>query len=182
MKTPILVLLLTVAAANAAEPTVTEVRMPGGISVIKITAAGWLYADRMRDDPCSTMVRANLFHAIAGRVRPVPNEHDDPDIDKCWSWKDDFNKTIGNHALKFGGLYARYTKDEDMFYDSVSPSFWGPVAGGAGLGALIYHANPLAGALIGGSSRKPRLKTRAPPIFSSWCDRVLFQQECHDNG
>jgi hypothetical protein len=30
----------------------------------------------------------NLFHAIAGRVRPVPNEHDDPDIGKCWGWKD----------------------------------------------------------------------------------------------
>jgi hypothetical protein len=30
----------------------------------------------------------NLFHAIAGRVRPVPNEHDDPDISKCWGWKD----------------------------------------------------------------------------------------------
>jgi hypothetical protein len=30
----------------------------------------------------------NLFHAIAGRVRPVPMEHDDPDINKCWGWKD----------------------------------------------------------------------------------------------
>jgi hypothetical protein len=30
----------------------------------------------------------NLFHAIAGRVRSVPNEHDDPDISKCWGWKD----------------------------------------------------------------------------------------------
>jgi len=30
----------------------------------------------------------NLFHAIAGRVRPVPMEHDDPDISKCWGWKD----------------------------------------------------------------------------------------------
>jgi hypothetical protein len=31
----------------------------------------------------------NLFHAIAGRVRPVPNRHDDPDISRCWRWKDD---------------------------------------------------------------------------------------------
>lgn len=31
----------------------------------------------------------NLFHAIAGRVRSVPMEHDDPDISKCWGWKDD---------------------------------------------------------------------------------------------
>jgi len=30
----------------------------------------------------------NLFHAIAGRVRPVPMEHDDPDMQKCWRWKD----------------------------------------------------------------------------------------------
>jgi hypothetical protein len=30
----------------------------------------------------------NLFHAIAGWVRPVPMEHDDPDIGKCWGWKD----------------------------------------------------------------------------------------------
>ncbi len=30
----------------------------------------------------------NLFHAIAGRVRPVPDEHDDPDGSKCWGWKD----------------------------------------------------------------------------------------------
>ena len=31
----------------------------------------------------------NLFHAIAGRVRPVPNEHGDPDGSRCWGWKDD---------------------------------------------------------------------------------------------
>jgi hypothetical protein len=30
----------------------------------------------------------NLFHAIAGRSRPVPMQHDDPDIAKCWRWKD----------------------------------------------------------------------------------------------
>lgn len=30
----------------------------------------------------------NLFHAIAGRVRPVPNEHGDPDLGRCWGWKD----------------------------------------------------------------------------------------------
>lgn len=31
----------------------------------------------------------NLFHAIAGRERPVPMEHDDADIGKCWGWKDE---------------------------------------------------------------------------------------------
>ncbi len=30
----------------------------------------------------------NLFHATAGREKPVPHEHDDPDIGKCWGWKD----------------------------------------------------------------------------------------------
>ena len=30
----------------------------------------------------------NLFHAIAGRVRVVPNVHNDPDLSKCWGWKD----------------------------------------------------------------------------------------------
>ena len=30
----------------------------------------------------------NLFHAIAGRIRPVPMAHDDPDLSKCWGWKD----------------------------------------------------------------------------------------------
>jgi len=30
----------------------------------------------------------NLFHAIAGQVRPVPDEHGDPDGSKCWGWKD----------------------------------------------------------------------------------------------
>jgi len=30
----------------------------------------------------------NLFYAIAGRVRSVPNAHDDPDLSRCWGWKD----------------------------------------------------------------------------------------------
>jgi hypothetical protein len=38
--------------------------------------------------PIKGVETPNLFHAIAGRVRPVPNEHDDPDISKCWGWKD----------------------------------------------------------------------------------------------
>lgn len=31
----------------------------------------------------------NLFHAIAGRVRSVPMAHDDPDLSRCWGWKDE---------------------------------------------------------------------------------------------
>jgi hypothetical protein len=38
--------------------------------------------------PIKGVETPNLFHAIAGRVRPVPMEHGDPDIAKCWGWKD----------------------------------------------------------------------------------------------
>jgi len=38
--------------------------------------------------PIKDVEMPNLFHAIAGRVRPVPMEHDDPDISLCWGWKD----------------------------------------------------------------------------------------------
>jgi len=38
--------------------------------------------------PIKGIETPNLFHAIAGRVRSVPNKHDDPDISKCWGWKD----------------------------------------------------------------------------------------------
>jgi hypothetical protein len=38
--------------------------------------------------PIKDIEMPNLFHAIAGRVREVPNEHADPDISKCWGWKD----------------------------------------------------------------------------------------------
>jgi hypothetical protein len=39
--------------------------------------------------PIKGVETPNLFHAIAGRARPVPMAHDDPDISKCWGWKDD---------------------------------------------------------------------------------------------
>ena len=39
--------------------------------------------------PIKDIEMPNLFHAIAGRERSVPHEHDDPDIGKCWGWKDD---------------------------------------------------------------------------------------------
>jgi hypothetical protein len=38
--------------------------------------------------PIKGIETPNLFHAIAGRVRSVPNAHDDPDLSKCWGWKD----------------------------------------------------------------------------------------------
>jgi len=46
----------------------------------------------------------NLFHAIAGRVRPVPNEHDDPDGSKCWGWKD---CALGERWWYYGKLLRR---------------------------------------------------------------------------
>ena len=38
--------------------------------------------------PIKDIELPNLFHAIAGRVREVPNQHDDADLSKCWGWKD----------------------------------------------------------------------------------------------
>jgi hypothetical protein len=46
----------------------------------------------------------NLFQAIAGRARPVPMQHDDPDIDRCWSWKDD---ALGKRQWYYGKLLRR---------------------------------------------------------------------------
>lgn len=39
--------------------------------------------------PIAGLELPNMFHAIAGRVKAVPNAHDDPDIAKSWGWKDD---------------------------------------------------------------------------------------------
>jgi len=39
--------------------------------------------------PISGVELPNLFHAIAGHAGPLPQAHDDPDIGKCWEWKDD---------------------------------------------------------------------------------------------
>lgn len=38
--------------------------------------------------PIKDIETPNLFHAIAGRERHVPNAHNDPDLGKCWGWKD----------------------------------------------------------------------------------------------
>ena len=46
----------------------------------------------------------NLFHAIAGRVRSVPMEHDDADISKCWGWKDD---SLDKKRWYYGKLLRR---------------------------------------------------------------------------
>jgi hypothetical protein len=46
----------------------------------------------------------NLFHAIAGRVRSVPRQHDDPDMQKCWRWKDD---ALGKTQWYYGKLLRK---------------------------------------------------------------------------
>lgn len=46
----------------------------------------------------------NLFHAIAGRTRPVPMEHDDPDVSRCWDWKDD---SLSQRWWYYGKLLRR---------------------------------------------------------------------------
>ncbi len=38
--------------------------------------------------PIKDIEMPNLLHAIAGRVRPAPVKHDDPDGSRCWAWKD----------------------------------------------------------------------------------------------
>jgi hypothetical protein len=38
--------------------------------------------------PIKGIEMPSLFHAIAGRERSVPMTHNDPDLSKCWGWKD----------------------------------------------------------------------------------------------
>ena len=54
--------------------------------------------------PIKNIEMPNLFHAIAGRVRSVPNEHDDPDISKCWGWKD---RSLDKSWWYYGKLLRR---------------------------------------------------------------------------
>jgi hypothetical protein len=66
----------------------------------------------------------NLFHAIAGRVRDVPNEHNDPDISKCWGWKD---QSLGQKRWYYGKLLHKKATMVSMallpaFY-ALSPNF-----------------------------------------------------------
>lgn len=51
--------------------------------------------------PIQGVEMPNLFHAIAGRVRDVPMEHDDPDISKSWTWKD---QALGQRHWYYGKL------------------------------------------------------------------------------
>lgn len=54
--------------------------------------------------PIKGIETPNLFHAIAGRARPVPMEHADPDLSKCWGWKDG---ALGKKWWYYGKLLRR---------------------------------------------------------------------------
>ena len=54
--------------------------------------------------PIKDVELPNLFHAIAGCARPVPMEHDDADMSKCWGWKD---SSLGQRWWYYGKLLRR---------------------------------------------------------------------------
>jgi hypothetical protein len=54
--------------------------------------------------PIKGVEMPNLFHAIAGRIRDVPMEHDDPDISKCWGWKD---RSLGQRRWYYAKLLSK---------------------------------------------------------------------------
>jgi hypothetical protein len=54
--------------------------------------------------PIKGIEMPNLFHAIAGRVRSVPTAHNDPDLSKCWGWKD---RSLGEQWWHYGKLLRR---------------------------------------------------------------------------
>jgi hypothetical protein len=76
--------------------------------------------------PIKGIEMPNLFHAIAGRVRAVPTQHDDPDISKCWNWKD---QALGQRKWYYGKLLGKRATLVSMEYlplfYALSPNFGG---------------------------------------------------------
>ena len=54
--------------------------------------------------PIKDIELPSLFHAIAGRARPVPMIHNDPDLSLCWGWKD---SALGEQWWYYGKLLRR---------------------------------------------------------------------------
>jgi hypothetical protein len=54
--------------------------------------------------PIKGIEMPSLFHAIAGRVKSVPNKHNDPDLSKSWGWKD---RALGKRWWYYGKLLRR---------------------------------------------------------------------------
>ena len=65
--------------------------------------------------PIKGIEAPNLFHAIAGQVRDVPMAHDDPDLSRCWSWKD---QSLGGERWYYAKLLRRKAT-------MVAPRLWG---------------------------------------------------------
>jgi hypothetical protein len=54
--------------------------------------------------PIKGIEMPSLFHAIAGRERSVPMKHNDPDLSKCWGWKD---RALGKQQWYYGKVLRR---------------------------------------------------------------------------
>jgi hypothetical protein len=54
--------------------------------------------------PIKDIEMPSLFHAIAGRIRPVPSAHNDPDLSKSWGWKD---RSLGQRWWYYGKMLRR---------------------------------------------------------------------------
>ncbi len=75
-----------------------------------------------------------------------------------WSFKDDYTKSMGNHAFKVGVMYNTSSKDEDGG-QTFTGQFWGPVAGGLfngvatdpGGGPNVSWGNPNAPGMVNGN-------------------------------
>lgn len=65
--------------------------------------------------PIKGIEAPNLFHAIAGVERPVPMAHDDPDLSKCWTWKDN---SLGSQRWYYSKLLRRKAT-------LIAPRLWG---------------------------------------------------------
>ncbi len=76
--------------------------------------------------PIAGIDMPNLFHAIAGRIRSVPNEHDDPDISKCWGWKDEsLGLRLWYYAKLLGKRATLISLDYLPYFYAVSPNYGG---------------------------------------------------------
>lgn len=54
--------------------------------------------------PIKGIEAPSLFEAIAGRAREVPNAHDDPDLSRSWTWKD---QSLGGRRWYYAKLLRR---------------------------------------------------------------------------
>jgi hypothetical protein len=66
----------------------------------------------------------SLFHAIAGRVRDVPNVHNDPDLSPCWDWKDQaLDKRVWYYAKVLRRRACLISLDLLPMFYALSPNY-----------------------------------------------------------